>query len=137
MKASKYLWRASPLSVSFIGAAVDSLGAIGKGFKSLVSHLCANANGDFPGRNWASNTVDRQFFQKLGLIVLRGFAKKMKAVVKRVLRRRDARGASHLLPNTSLSESPIGFLGPFNLPNRANSHEPQGAAHLTKLNTWR
>ena len=56
----------------------------------------------------------------------------MKAVVKRVLRRRHARGASHLLPIPSLSESPVGFLGPFNLPNRANSYEPQGVVHLTK-----
>ena len=95
MKHSNYDWRTAPLSIAFYGGAMDSLGATGKGLRGVVSHLCMTSRHEFPGKNWASPSLERLFYQKLGIIVIQGFADKVKAVCKRVLK---SVGGNRLMP---------------------------------------
>ena len=53
-KLNKYNWRCEPLEWEFIGAAVESIGALGPGFHTIVDRLAAaSPRSDFPGRSWA------------------------------------------------------------------------------------
>ena len=61
MKHSNYDWRTAPLSIAFYGGAMDSLGATGKGLRGVVSHLCMTSRHEFPGKNWASPSLERLF----------------------------------------------------------------------------
>ena len=69
----------------------------------------------FHRKNWTAKTPDRLFFQKLGIIIMRGFARKIKTVVKRVLMRHDNRSAAHSLPPSSVVLQ--GFDNSLNLSN--------------------
>ena len=95
LKRDKYSWKSSPLTLPFKGAAMDSLGAVGKGMRSIVAHLCSSADTSFNGKSWAAPTMARCFYQKLGIIVIKGFASKVRAGSRRVLKalmRRGTRG---------------------------------------------
>ena len=78
-KLNKYNWRCEPLEWEFIGAAVESIGALGPGFHTIVDRLAAaSPRSDFPGRSWACPSFKSYILQCLSIIIQTGGCKRVR-----------------------------------------------------------
>ena len=72
-KMSKYEWRCEPLHWEFIGAAAESLGALGPGFHTIIDRLAAaSPPPSFLGRSWACPSFKSYVLQRLSIIIQSG-----------------------------------------------------------------